>query len=46
MDYTHIPNGTVLDLMLHTSAVEGEEGLAAMLGILKVFLMQDEFISM
>lgn len=40
VDYTQIPNGTVLDLMLHTSSVEGEEGLAAMLGILKVFLMQ------
>lgn len=40
IDFTQIPNGTALDLMLHTSAVEGEEGLTAMLGILKVFLMQ------
>lgn len=40
IDYTKIPNGTVLDLMLHTSAVQGEEGMAAMLGILKVFLMR------
>ncbi len=40
IDYTKIPNGTVLDLMLHTSAVRGEEGLSAMLGILKTFLAQ------
>ena len=40
IDFTQIPNGTALDLMLHTSAVQGEEGLAAMLGILKVFLAQ------
>lgn len=37
-DYTKIPNGTVLDLMLHTSAVQGKEGIDAMLGILKVYL--------
>lgn len=38
VDYAKIPNGTVLDLMLHTSAVQGEEGLLAMLGILKTYL--------
>ena len=40
IDFTQIPNGTALDLMLHTSAVQGEEGLSAMLGLLKVFLLQ------
>ena len=40
IDFTQVPNGTALDLMLHTSAVQGEEGLTAMLGLLKVFLLQ------
>ena len=38
LDYENIPNGTVLDLMLHTSVVKGDEGLQAMLGILKAYM--------
>ena len=40
LDYTNIPNGTVLDLMLHSSAVEGEDGLEAMLGILAAYMQK------
>lgn len=36
VDYTNIPNGTVLDLLLHESAVKGDDGLNALIGIIKV----------
>ena len=36
IDYTNIPNGTVLDLLLHQSAVKGDDGLACLIGIIKV----------
>lgn len=38
IDYSVIPNGTALDLVFHSSAVSGEDGLKAMLAILNVFL--------
>ncbi len=38
IDYTQVPNGAVLDLLLHRSAAEGADGLEAMLGLLKTFL--------
>ncbi len=38
IDYTEIPNGAVLDVILHSSAVKGDEGLQAMAGILKSFM--------
>ena len=38
LDYEHIPNGTVLDLMLHSSVVKGEDGIEAMLGILAAYM--------
>jgi len=38
IDYTDIPNGTVLDILLHPSAVLGEAGSNAMLNIVKTFL--------
>lgn len=38
IDFTNIPDGAVLDLMLHSSAVSGEEGLCAMNGILKTYM--------
>lgn len=38
VDYTDFPNGAVLDLTLHSSAVKGREGLAAMKGILNTFV--------
>ncbi len=40
IDYTKIPDGTVLDLMLHSSAVKGEEGAEALYGILKTYIKQ------
>lgn len=38
LDYTKVPNGTVLDLSIHPSATVGEDGLSVMVGLLKVFL--------
>jgi len=40
IDYTKIPDGTVLDLMLHLSAVKGEEGAEALYGILKTYIKE------
>lgn len=38
IDYSKIPNGTVLDVVLHESAVRGEDGLDAMLAVLRTYL--------
>ena len=38
VDATHSPNGVVLDLDLHESAVKGDNGLNAMYATLKTFL--------
>lgn len=38
VDFTGIPNGTVLDIVLHKSAVNGEDGLEAMLGLLLAYM--------
>ena len=38
IDYTKMPNGTVLDVVLHESAVHGEDGMDAMLELLKTYL--------
>lgn len=38
IDYTLVPNGTVLDIMLHYSSTTGEEGLSAMLGLLLTYM--------
>lgn len=38
IDYTDMPNGTVLDVVLHESAVRGEDGMCAMLELLKTYL--------
>lgn len=40
IDFTRMPNGTVLDVTFHESAVRGEEGLQAMLGTLKVYMQR------
>ena len=40
IDYKKIPDGTVLDLMLHSSAVKGEEGTQALYGILKTYIKE------
>lgn len=37
IDQTEFPNGVVLDVVLHPSAVTGEDGLEAFLGILKTY---------
>ncbi len=38
IDFRRIPNGSVLDVTLHNTAVSGEEGMTAMLGLLKTFM--------
>jgi len=38
LDFTETPNGSVLDVMLHPSAVRGDDGLDAMVGLIKTFL--------
>ena len=43
IDYTKVPNGAVLDLMLHSSVTRGEAGRLAMLGILKTFMKKGGF---
>ena len=42
-DYSLAPNGAVLDLHLHPSAVSGDEGLGIMISILKVYLNKGGF---
>ena len=37
IDFTRYPNGSVLDIILHPSAVSGDDGLDAFYGILKTF---------
>lgn len=43
IDYTKTPNGTVLDLTLHPTAVAGEGGLGAMLTLLNTYLIKGGF---
>ncbi len=38
IDYTETPNGTVLDLMLHRSALKGEDGIRATVGLIKTYM--------
>ena len=38
LDHSRFPNGTVLDVVLHPSAVAGEEGLTAFYGLLMTYL--------
>ncbi len=38
LDFTNLPNGAVLDIVLHESAVTGQEGLAAMTGLVETFM--------
>jgi len=38
IDYTDTPNGTVLDVVLHKSAVSGDDGITAMQGLVETFL--------
>lgn len=43
LDYSLTPNGTVLDLVIHRSAADGEDGLNALYGLLSVFLNRGGF---
>lgn len=43
IDFTRFPNGSVLDVLLHPSAVEGEEGLEAMVGLIRGYFAQGGF---
>jgi len=37
LDYTDIPNGSVVDIYLHPSAVQGEDGLHAFVSLIKTY---------
>ena len=43
LDYTLTPNGSVLDLHLHPTAVSGEEGIDIMIALLKTYLKKGGF---
>jgi pyruvate-formate lyase len=43
IDFTRFPNGSVLDVMLHPSAVQGEEGLEALVGLIRGYFAQGGF---
>ena len=43
IDHSLLPNGTVLDIILHPSAVKGEDGLAAFYSLLKTYLAKGGF---
>jgi len=43
LDFTQFPNGSVLDIMLHPSAVQGEEGLSALVGLIRTYFAQGGF---
>lgn len=43
IDFTRFPNGSVLDLVLHPSAVQGEEGLEAFAGLIRGYFAQGGF---
>jgi formate C-acetyltransferase len=37
LDYSHYPDGAVLDVMLHPTAVQGEDGLDALVALIRTF---------
>ena len=43
IDHSRFPNGTVLDVVLHPSAVAGEDGLSAFYSILKTYIAKGGF---
>ena len=43
LDYTLVPNGTVLDLAIHPSVVSNEEGILVMINTLKYYLSEGGF---
>jgi len=40
LDFNQTPNGAVLDITLHPSAVKGEDGLAAFVALIRTFFAQ------
>ncbi len=38
LDFTDFPNGSVLDLMLHPTVVSGDDGAAALKGVIRTYL--------
>ena len=40
LDFSEIPNGSVLDINLHPSAVKGKEGLDAFVALIRTFFMK------
>ena len=43
IDHSKFPNGSVLDVLLHPSAVSGDDGLEAFLAILKTYMAKGGF---
>ena len=43
IDHSDFPNGSVLDIMLHPSAVKNEDGLEAFLGLLETYIKRGGF---
>ncbi len=43
IDYTGVPDGTVLDVMLHRTATEGDEGIVAMYALLTTYMKKGGF---
>jgi pyruvate-formate lyase len=43
IDFTQFPDGSVLDIMLHPTAVQGEDGLVALLGLIRGYFAQGGF---
>lgn len=40
LDFTETPNGSILDVMLHPTAVKGDDGLDAMVNLIKTFFAE------
>ncbi len=43
LDVNRLPNGAVLDITLHPSAVKGEDGLAAFAALIRTFFARGGF---
>jgi formate C-acetyltransferase len=43
IDFTHFPDGSVLDIMLHPSVTRGNNGITAMLGLVRTYFRKGGF---
>jgi formate C-acetyltransferase len=43
LDYERIPNGSVTDVYLHPSAIMGEDGLDALIALIKTYFARGGF---